>query len=391
MNNIKLLNIKILYSFLVFISFILMLFYPLFSFCFAFSTLVLFSKISKRIFTSILYFISTLSLLIIYASRDYKDEMEHDLSLYFNIFQNFINDNYSDFFFFGNGLEIGWTSLYAVVSKLFPGISAIGLAIINSLFCIILLFIWIRCYIYETVYYKDQAFVVGLIVLFLSMVTFGYLQRQSLATIFLLFMITSKNKKLFFLFLATIFHSTSIILGLLYIILMKIKINNIKVILLFMLFIFARLIFYNFVSFIANNNIDFFIFNKVYYYISDESAIASKRFLILILPLFVLSFISKSKNMGSWKSIIQYSCISYIVLLGIPLLSGRLNFILLFIYGYFIYLVVPKKFYFVLYFFIFLYLIFFFCEKSNLLVDLNLFWQRYPMYSFTPFYYLEML
>ncbi|MCZ6173751.1 EpsG family protein [Campylobacter ureolyticus] len=384
--------IKIFYLFLIFISFMLMLFYPLLSFCVCISILVIFSKISKKIFTSILFFISTFSLLIIYASRDYKEEMEHDLNLYFNIFQNFINNNYSDFFFFGNGLEIGWTFLYSTVAKIFPCLTPPNLAILNSLFCIFLLFFWIKSYIYENITYRDQGLVVGLIVLFLSMTTFGYLQRQALATIFLLFMITSKNKKVIFLFLATIFHSTSLVLGCIYLTLIKIKLNNKKIILLLLLFIFIRFIFYNFVSFIANNNIDFFIFSKVYYYLVAEPTISSKRFLILVFPLFVLSFFNnKNRNILLWKSIIQYSCISYMVLLGIPLLSERLNFIFLFIYGYFIYLVVPKKFYFILYFFIFLYLIFFFCEKSNLLVDLNLFWQRYTMFSCKPLYFLELI
>lgn len=123
--------------------------------------------------------------------------------------------------------------------------------------------------------------------------------------------------------------------------------------------------------------------------------IASKRFLILVFILFILVLLNLNKNMNKsltlWRPIILFSCVVYILLLGISLLSERLNFILFFVYGYFIYLLIPKKYYTVLYFFIFLYMLFFMCEKSNLVVDTSLFWQRYPMASFKALYFLEML
>ncbi|WP_321100463.1 EpsG family protein [Campylobacter sputorum] len=338
--------------------------------------------------------LAVLSLMFIFASRLYIDDLEHDLSLYYSIYQQFTHGDYSNFFRFGTGIEIGWTSLYFLVSFLLPSITAIQLSLIHALFCCTILLVFIYVYIYSVVPEKDQGLVSALIILFLSFTTLGYLQRQAVSTLFLMFMIVSKDQKKLFLFyiLAIFFHSTALPFGAIYLFLRNRYFNQIKILILILLLLLVRLFFYQLAEFMISS-IDFaFLTHKLHYFLIVEPSISSRRFLILLFPLLILSLFFKDESclVCYWRSIILFSCVSYLALLIIPLLSERLNFILLYLYGFFIYLYI-RKYKTVGYFFIFLYLIFFVAEKTGLVVDENLFWQRFDLFSFEPFYYLWSL
>lgn len=379
------------------LSLIFFLFSPLVSFVFSILALIIFSTISNKAINITLVSLAIISLLLIFASRNYVDELENDLSIYYFVYQGFANGDYSEFFRFGSGLEIGWTALYSVIAYFLPNITAIQLSIINSAICSLLLVIFIYTYIYQKIPNRDQGLVSALIVLFLSMSTLGYLQRQAIATIFLIYMIVQdKNRKtFFFLFLASVFHLTSLPIGLAYIFLRKrISNNNINkyIIFFFLGFILFRFYFYDLINYFMNIDRAFIGVEKFNYYSVVDMAIASKRFLILVFPLLFLVIVSDTTNDVAymWRGIALFSCVSYIALIGIPLLSERLNFILLYFYGFFIYLFSRKNLN-MLYLFLAAYFVFFLYEKAGILINGNLFWQRYDMFSIEPFYYIYYL
>ncbi|MDW9199410.1 EpsG family protein [Escherichia coli] len=131
--------------------------------------------------------------------------------------------------------------------------------------------------------------------------------------------------------LATLFHLTSLPLGILYLTLRKwhsrIKLHH-------MLMIFGILIFIKLNLFVILNYLSVVGtgipgVNKLNYYLlyALEFSFTSKRFAILIFPLALamILFWNKIPN-DNWKLISIFSCLSYIVFLGIPLGPERLNF-----------------------------------------------------------------
>lgn len=387
-------NIKKLFLILSILSFLFIAFSPIISFFLSICTLLIFSNISNKYINFLLSIIAILSLILIFASRNYTDDLEHDLSIYYNVFQNFANGDYSDFFMFGSGIEIGWTSLYFLVARIIPNITAIQLSLIHCSLCCFLLLIFMFFYIYKVVPNKDQGLVSALIILFLSVTTLGYLQRQAVSTLLLIFMIVSSDKKktIFFYILAVLFHSSALPLGAIYLFLRNRYFNYVKLIVIILMFLLVRVSFYAVIELIINNINISFITHKLHYFLIAEPSISSKRFLILLFPLLFSSvFINyNNKVLYFWRSVMQFSCISYLAMLTIPLLSERLNFILLYLYGFFIYIYI-QKYKQIGYFFIFLYLIFFISEKTGLIIDENLFWQRFDIFSFEPFYYIWSL
>ncbi|EQB4814701.1 TPA: EpsG family protein [Citrobacter amalonaticus] len=370
-------------------------FSPIASFAISILTLLTMSKHLIGYFRQCLILLAFISLLIIIASRNYTDELDHDLSHYFMVYKALSSGYYSEIFGFSGGIEVGWPLIYLFISKCTANISPVGLAVINTSICLILLYVWMLKYAFKNELHSQIGIIAALIILFASIQTYGYLQRQAISTVILLFAISTSGKKSFFyLTIATLFHLTSLPIGLLYLFLKRYysKISLRHIIIIFILLIIIKLNLYFVLNFLSEVGAGLPGVNKLNFYLmtATEFSFTSKRFAILIFPLTIVLMLCWNKiNNSYWKIIAIYSCLSYIGFLGVPLGPERINFILLYIYGYFVYMYIYKFYPSLTTYFILIYVLLFIAEKMNFFGNsLDPFWSRYPFFSFEPFYYL---
>lgn len=222
-------NEKTLYSFLniplLILAIISVLFSPLLALFLVIFTLIIFSKYLGDHSRRILFLIGAFSWAIIYASRGLVDELKNDLTLYFEFYLYIVKGIPLDEFW--NGSEVLWVYVYQFFSYFFTFTTPWELYVFHIFLCLCLFLIWIEIYGFESIRNNEKGIVLGIILIFLNASNVGYLQRQALSIVFLLFAISnidrSKFKFILFLFLSSIGHLTSLLLVFIYWILIKIK------------------------------------------------------------------------------------------------------------------------------------------------------------------------
>lgn len=227
------------------------------------------------------------------------------------------------------------------------------------------------------------------ILMFVSVTTFGFLQRQALATIFILFALEMKKKRYFLLFslIACIFHLTSLPIIIIWKYLLSKK-TTLKIVLKgFIALISMRVVFTILILLAAPLGI-----NKLMYYAEQigKFNIISYRFLLLLFLLLLANLLYIKDYSTKWKTPIIILCFLHFIFLGIPMLAERVNFIFLFLYGYFLFITLYRKLFKLLFVSLITYSFYFTLEKTNIItMPIDAFWSRYPIFSFEPFYYLN--
>src|SRR5690606_17563118 len=153
--------------------------------------------------------------------------------------------------------------------------------------------------------------------------------------------ITGQNKGriIFFSILSILFHVTALPLLLISSFLFKIKISRLFFLFYFLLLIISRFYFYDIVNYIVTLELPSAALSKLTYYTLNENINTSiSSFLLYVFLGSVLLFRWKSID-TKWKNVIAVSFFSYIALPGIPLLAERINFILFYLTGFFIFIV----------------------------------------------------
>lgn len=373
-------------------------FFPILSYFLSVSLLFLFNRHFNHRFLRLLFVFNALfSIIAIYLSRDFISELEHDLSLYYFEYTKMVVGSWESYRLFSEGLEPGYHILYTVIAAIFPGIDEIGLALANLVITLILFVLWIEFYLLrDKVFLNDAGLIYALIIMFIGFVTFGYLQRQSLSIVFLLYSLTARHKYSFFIFsiLSVCFHLTSLPLIVIYKLMKKIDINQTVLIIIIPIvvvpMILLKIYFYSFVDFIVAQGFEFPGVQKLNFYMNKEFGILSLKDLILNLFLFVFLVFNWNNVDRRWKNIVFFSLLVYFSFLGIPLLSERVSFILFFLYGFFVYIVIFQKtkerFF---YKFLFLFYLCFFCFKNISMVSVSgyEYWVRHSYFNYVPFYY----
>lgn len=391
-----------LFNVSLFVLFVGLSFFPLAAYFLSVLLLFVFNSVAiYRIVRYPLLLTSVFSLFSIYLSRDFSSEIEHDLSVYFYEYKKMYSGDWSAYEVFGGGFEIGYHFLYSALSSILPDLTETGLAAVNVLLVVFALIVWVEKYIISDARYTpDTGIIYALIIMFAGFVSFGYLQRQSLSVVFLLFALTSRSGFgfLFFTGLSTLFHLTSLPLILFYKFIVKLNLarNSVFFIAFFVvvLFFLIRLNFYSIINFVVHSGFEFPGVHKLDFYLSEKFSILSFKDLVLNFSLLLMLFLNWSRVDIFWRNIILFSFLSYLVFLGIPLFSERLNFILFFIYGFFAYLVLIKssinmrnvfifKFLIALYFFLF-------CLKNIFMTGIEgyEYWVKYSYFDKSPFYYV---
>ncbi len=368
-------------------------FSPIISFLLSVFTLVFYSPFLERYNRVLLTVIGFFSLIYIFGSRLYIGELQADLTAYYNAFliieKKPLEDVIFSFLIFGGGLEFGIVLLYKLYSIIFSSLTAIELSIYNKIICSAGLIIWYEYFGQRKIPQKYKGACIAFILMFVSVTTFGYLQRQALATVFILFALEMKKKRYILLFtiLACIFHLTSLFIIMIWKYLLSRKITNKLVIKRIITLFSIRIAFTTLILLAAPLGI-----NKLLYYSQEigKITIISYRFLILLFLLLITNLFLIKDNSSKWKSPIITLCLFHFIFLGIPMLSERINFIFLFLYGYFLFITLYKKLLKVLVVSLIIYSFYFTLEKINFIaMPLDAFWERYPIFSFEPFYYLN--
>lgn len=359
-----------------------------------FGSFVFDNKFLRLIFIALVSFY----IIIVFASRNYFDELDSDLSIYHHFFSLLQIKLEYGLNVFGGGIEVGWPLLYWFVG-IFFNLQPIHLAIINTIFSIFLVLLWFERKTIPYINKKEKGILYFFVFLFSNFLMLGFLQRQSLTLGILLFALTSKNNRnlIFFIIIASLFHLSSILVGLLIFLARNINFTKSRIfyilgiILVARFFIVPLLIFL--ISFIG---LDVFT-HKANTFISGEFSISTLRYFILYLCLFPVLLHPQSFNKIEDKYLYNYAVLTTICIIafvGIPLFADRIFMIGLLIYGLFYY-----KFFFTKYkrlgiCFALLYLIIFILEKLNVIGSLALgdtFWSRYNFWDMNFLYYLERL
>ncbi|MFJ1322476.1 EpsG family protein [Capnocytophaga canis] len=375
----------------VLLPFLLFPFSPLITFLFSIFSLLFYSVFLSGYIRRALSFLSIISLVYIFGSREYIDELGADLTAYYNAFliikDRPLGEVLFSFPIFGGGAEFGIVILYKLYALFSSKITAVDISIYNTIICSIGMLIWYESFGIRKIPKEYRSACMAFILIFISVTTFGYLQRQAIATVFVLFALEMKKNKYVILFtlLACIFHLTSLFVIFIWRFLLKRKLTIRFVLICFLSMVFFRFFFSYVMILFAPLGI-----NKILFYVEmlNSFHIISYRFLILLFLLLLMNLVLFREQVSQWKTPIVILCMFHIIFIGVPMLSERINFIFLFLYGYFLFVTLYKKMLKALYVLFMVYAFYFTLEKTNIIkLPIDAYWLRYPMFSFEPFYY----
>ncbi|WP_336140106.1 EpsG family protein [Acinetobacter ursingii] len=364
-------------------------FFPLLSFIFCFIYLLFLYNSDDLLLNVTVFLISIFNFLVINNSRGFVEELQLDLGIYYDVFLDIQRYGLSQVeILFGGGWEVGWPIIFDILS--FFHLSPYDIVFINNFLAMSLCLAWLYCYGFKYIDKSYKGVLFASFILFFSIATTSFLQRQALSTGILLFAVSNikqPKKYILIVLLASFFHLSAILIGGLYYLFSKIKVNFRNFLLFFFGVLFFRLFFYFIIKILVSIPALSFLAIKFGYYADVEFQIASLRFPIIIFPLLVYLFYRNPFNDEILRRVVFYSCCSYYVLLGIPLLSERINFLILMMYGFYVFMCFKKdiRFYYVL---IILYFIYFILDKGWLANGIYSYWVRYDFLNLTPFYYL---
>jgi wzy protein len=374
------------------ISILFLPFSPIYSFTFSIIFLLFFSSFLSREYRIIASFIIVISRAYIIGSRSYLSDLEADLGTYYNVFDTIKNnDDFFDIIFsfkiFAGGVEFGIVCLYKLYSLIFSNITPYDLSIYNAILCSLGAVIWYEIFGIKEIPEKYRGVCAALLLSIMSIANFGFLQRQALSCIFILFAIEVSKKRYIFLFtiLAFIFHTTSLPIILIWRYLIRKRMN--------MPFLIKSVFFFIIIRFLFEYLIDMLLsatgFSKLIIYSEAPKSfyVVSYFAVIIILILLFLNLAYNRTNISKWKTPIVILGFFYIAFLGVVLFSERITFIFYYLYGYFLFIsgykTIPK----ILSITTLFYCSWFILDKL-VLVKSDPFWQRYPIFSWEPFYYL---
>lgn len=328
------------------------------------------------------------SQLFIFYSIDFSASTIIDYRVYSEANEIIKSMSLSEVFYEPFGIEFGWGLIYWILNKIGIEINGVSVSYYNSIICIMLFITWFEKYGLKDIDKKYHGLVSASTLIFLSFFTITFLQRQAISVAILLFAISNQNNRKFYFFLliSSLFHITSLIVGILYKYISKINFTPRRIFYFMVCILIFRLFFRQVILFLDQFS---FLTYKTSFYLSLTSfEIVSFRLALYSVMLFVIVLIFGKNINSQFKNIIYFTSICSVSLLGINLASERLNFILIYLYGYFLFLILYRKHLNLLIFLNVIFLIIFAIEKSSLINETANHWVLYPPLSNVPFYFL---
>lgn len=387
------------FIFFIVVSVFSIFFSPLFLFILSFLGILFLSPLLNNFFIRLLFVnLVFLSLLIVVGSRNYYAELSSDLLIYGDVYDMLDTDVTYALNFFGGGLEIGWPLVYSVIKSVVE-LTPIQQSLVNIIFSVFVVLCWVEFKLRPLINKNEIGVFYFIFFIFINIGVLGYLQRQGLTLGLLLFALTSKNNArfIFFVLIASFFHLSSLLVGLVLYICKKITLDKIKILYILFYAIIFRILFFVIISYMLPYLSSFsFISTKVNYFEDLNFRISTLRYTILFLFLFFILFIIKKVD-DEKKSLYNLGVISSIFIIsfaGIPLFADRVFMIGMIIYGVFYYL-----FFFVNHrkvglIFALLYFLIIFMERFNIIGGLasgDFYWARYFYLGEEILYYLDRI
>ncbi len=210
--------------FMVFISYLTLIFSPFISFLMSTITIFFFKK---KIVRFILYPALILSIAIITSSRDIFTLNQDDFETYYDFYIQIHNNNESYY-----GFEIGFRIITYILSFLFGIIPPRFLLLIYATIQIILSFLLFELWIKKEKKQDEANKILFLFIIFIPFTTFSLVIRQSISIIILLFYFVIKKStfRISILIIATSIHLTALPIFLFIIFAKKMSANNWKMI-----------------------------------------------------------------------------------------------------------------------------------------------------------------
>ena len=391
--------LSMFFFFFLIVCFGAFLFSPLFLFLLTFSGLLIFSSfLHIRLLRFFIIIISFISFLIIVGSRNYYDELNYDLSIYYGVYKSLQFDFYNNVFLFGGGVEIGWPIVYWIFGGFFD-LSPIQLALFNTIISLSIIILWVELKVKPLVNRNELGILYFCLFIFMNLSILGFLQRQALTIGLLLFSLTTKSNKrfLFLIFLATLFHLSSCLVAFFIYLSKNINFTKKKIIILFLSVVLFRMFF----SLVIFKLLSFFtvfdsIVHKLSFFDNIGFQISTLRYVILFFFLFLIVFVYNKvdKNFKELYNYAVFSSVFIVAFVGIPLFADRIFMIGMLVYGIFYFLFFYRRYKLFALFFAVLYFFIFILEKTNTVGSLSLgdeYWARYDYIGETIFYYLSKI
>lgn len=362
-------------------------FSPILAYIGAFAILFLGGVYLNKIDSRLIFLGGVFAHLYIMVSKTFLIELQYDLSYYWYRYVELSQVNS----FAITDAEPGWYWVYYIVGKFFPDVTAIGIGTLNAALSLFLFCLWLFYYGESIIKVRNRALLYAMTLLFLWIPDFHFFQRQSLSVVILLFAIANLNNKKFYplLLLSSVFHLTALFLGVIYKFVLPKKQKSLYYWLsFFCVLLFVRFFFFHLVAYLLTF-VDFFdLGRKLFFYTQAQGFfVASSQ--LRLLPLFVFLIIAHKKIPAHLRAIVLFTVFFYLAFFGVQFLPSRVAFIFDFLYGYLLFVCWQGKSKKIIYLFVLAYFLFDLLIKTNfLLAGHDPYWQRYPMFSFEPFYYL---
>ena len=383
----------------LFFGLLLLPFSPFYSYIILFFAFLLGSKYiskTKRIFFSLALIWNIAAL---YASKIYFHvalDFDDDFSRYYQNYLDIYDGLSGSLNVWNSANEIGLGVFYKILSLLLPRLLPSQLLFITALCIASLFYIWLEMYILGNIPKAQRACLVAFAMFVDVFVESIGLTRQAFACVFLLFVFNSKNLsiKILFLIVATMFHTSSILVFALFLVVRRYP----RICLCILLLLFF--VFVDYASFINTHIRDFALILKDYlpsklytYFISyiDTNGfnLYYYRYLPIIKVIFMIGAIfgffalnPRDKLAIEYKYIASISFIIFIL----QFIPTRIVFLWSHILFYFLCFVAFRRVFYLVFpafFFYFLYRFY----KLFIHQDSPLFFS-YEESSFIPFYYL---
>ena len=369
-------------------------FFPLLSFILSILYLIFISSYNLDFLRILISLVSYFSLIVILGSKTFHNELDMDLSVYLNVYDYISVLSLNELWkgsFIG---EPGWVTLYWLLNKFGFHVNGVQLAILNSFISIAIFVLWFERFGIKFSDYRYRGIVTASTILFMSVVSFGFLQRQSISVAILLFALSNRNNNKFFLFLilSSFFHLSSLVVGLIYKVFLNRKINDVFWLYFFIFCVSFRLIFPIIISII----LVLLPFPVLTYKLGFYSEITNFQIVSFRIALYgmlfsIVTFFMSCNLDDFYKNLVRFCSVVFLSMLGINLFSERFNFILLYCFGYFISLMLVRKYFSIVMVMCLLLLGIFIYEKGVSDLSLDPYWQRYPYISNSFFYYLSKM
>ena len=272
-----------------------------------------------------------------------------DFVHYYRVYNGLLESDFKYLSYFGGGIEVGLPIIYLILGKVFGTLNPSHFMTMQIFVSSLLFYIWLEMYAMRRFTSTQKALCVALSLMLFDFWFSAWLVRQVMASIFILYALTSKstNAKWIFFLIAVSFHTTSILFyPILYLLYNRPKIG----IFITIIICFGFCYFIDIIEFLWHLKLDFKPFialkSKLYPYIVsksslDASSIGARNLLFCLILLLGAVFYIKNQ----WKCvIIGLVCLYFCSVFISAHFSIRIGVLLIYVaFGYFLFLAGRKQ------------------------------------------------